>query len=64
MTQARILVIDDEPGISLLCDRLLTRAGYGVIAYTDPKKALDAVDRNASTCCWWIFGCRRSAALT
>ncbi len=44
MTQARILVVDDEPGIALLCDRLLTRAGYGVIAYTDPKKALDTVD--------------------
>lgn len=44
MNPSRILVVDDEPGISLLCDRLLTRAGYAVIAYTDPKKALEAVD--------------------
>jgi DNA-binding response OmpR family regulator len=43
VTPSRILVVDDEPGISLLCDRLLTRAGYAVLAYTDPKKALDAV---------------------
>ena len=44
MTQSRVLVVDDEPGISLLCNRLLTRAGYAVVSYTDPKKALDAVD--------------------
>lgn len=41
MSASRILVVDDEPGIALLCDRLLTRAGYNVIAYTDPKKALE-----------------------
>jgi len=44
VTQSRILVVDDESGISLLCDRLLTRAGYSVIAHTDPQKALDSVD--------------------
>lgn len=43
MTQPHILVVDDEPGISLLCDRLLTRAGYGVIAQTEPKRALESL---------------------
>ena len=44
MSPARILVVDDEPGISLLCDRLLTRAGYSVLASTDPKWALEVLD--------------------
>ena len=36
----KILVLDDETGITLLCDRLLKRAGYEVISYTDPQKAI------------------------
>jgi DNA-binding NtrC family response regulator len=36
-----ILAVDDEPGIALLCKRLLSRAGYMVIALTDPKEAVD-----------------------
>ena len=43
MTQPHILVIDDEPGIVLLCDRLLTRAGFDVISQTDPKRALESL---------------------
>ncbi len=35
-----IFVVDDEPGIALLCDRLLTRAGYKVKTETDPRKAI------------------------
>jgi signal transduction histidine kinase/DNA-binding response OmpR family regulator len=45
MSQLRVLVIDDEPGITLLCDRLLTRAGFSVQAYTDPRMALDVLRR-------------------
>ncbi len=41
MTSSRILVIDDEPGITLLCERLLKKAGYSVQAFTDPKLALE-----------------------
>jgi signal transduction histidine kinase/DNA-binding response OmpR family regulator len=41
MSQARVLVIDDEPGITLLCDRLLTKAGFLVRAETDPRLALE-----------------------
>lgn len=43
MKQPRILVIDDEPGITLLCDRLLTKAGYTVHAQTDPRLALETL---------------------
>jgi len=35
-----ILVVDDEPGIALLCKRLLSRAGNMVVALTDPKEAV------------------------
>jgi len=40
MSQTRILVIDDEPGIALLCERILLRAGYYVESTTDPEKAI------------------------
>ncbi len=40
MSSPRVLVIDDEPGITLLCERLLTKAGYAVHAQTDPRLAL------------------------
>jgi signal transduction histidine kinase/FixJ family two-component response regulator len=43
MRQPRILVIDDEPGITMLCDRLLTKAGYKVTALTEPRLAIEAV---------------------
>jgi signal transduction histidine kinase/FixJ family two-component response regulator len=36
-----IFVVDDEPGIALLCKRLLTRAGYKVETETDPRAAID-----------------------
>lgn len=35
-----ILVLDDEPGITILCERLLKRAGYTVKAFTMAKKAM------------------------
>jgi signal transduction histidine kinase/DNA-binding response OmpR family regulator len=43
MRLPRILVIDDEPGITLLCDRLLTRAGYVVRPITDPSLAMESL---------------------
>jgi two-component system, NtrC family, sensor kinase len=36
-----ILVVDDEPGIALLCNRILSRAGYDVHALTDPREAIE-----------------------
>jgi len=44
MKQPRILVIDDEPGITLLCERLLSRAGYTVFVQTDPRLALETLE--------------------
>ncbi|HEY5730954.1 MAG TPA: response regulator [Anaerolineales bacterium] len=41
MESASILVVDDEPGITLLCSRVLTRAGYDVISETNPRTAVD-----------------------
>ena len=43
-----ILVVDDEPGIVLLCKRLLSRAGYIVTALTDPKEAEDWLKEHAA----------------
>ncbi len=41
MESASILVVDDEPGIALLCKRVLSRAGYSVVALTDPRAAIE-----------------------
>jgi signal transduction histidine kinase len=41
------LVVDDEPGIALLCDRLLSANGFNVRAYTDPRAALEFLSTNA-----------------
>jgi len=41
MESAAILVVDDEPGIALLCKRVLSRAGYDVNALTDPREAIE-----------------------
>jgi len=38
---AYIFIMDDEPGIVLLCERLLSRAGYRVGTETDPRKAIE-----------------------
>lgn len=41
-----IFIVDDEPGIALLCERLLTRAGYKVFAETDPRSAIEYLTQN------------------
>src|SRR5258706_7240196 len=41
MESASVLVVDDEPGIALLCKRVLSRAGYDVVALTDPREAIE-----------------------
>jgi signal transduction histidine kinase/CheY-like chemotaxis protein len=40
METVSILVVDDEPGIALLCKRILARAGYQVTSETDPRIAI------------------------
>jgi signal transduction histidine kinase/CheY-like chemotaxis protein len=41
METISVLVVDDEPGIALLCNRILTRAGYEVTSETDPRIAIE-----------------------
>jgi signal transduction histidine kinase/CheY-like chemotaxis protein len=40
MDRVSVLVVDDEPGIALLCKRLLTRAGFEATELTDPRLAV------------------------
>ena len=46
MESEKIFVVDDEPGIALLCTRVLTRAGYDVTSETDPRKAIEYLGQN------------------
>ncbi len=41
-----VFVVDDEPGIALLCKRLLARAGYKVETQTDPRAAIEFLKEN------------------
>ncbi|MBK9601905.1 MAG: response regulator [Anaerolineales bacterium] len=41
-----VFVVDDEPGIALLCKRLLSRSGYMVETETDPRKAINYLKEN------------------
>ena len=46
MDPISVLVVDDEPGIALLCKRMLTRAGYLVTELTDPRAAIEWLRQN------------------
>ncbi len=46
MDPISILVVDDEPGIALLCKRVLSRAGYLVSPLTDPRLAAEWLAQN------------------
>ena len=46
MESVSILVVDDEPGIALLCTRVLKRAGYDVLSETDPRSAIEFLGHN------------------
>jgi two-component system NtrC family sensor kinase len=41
-----VFVVDDEPGIALLCERLLTREGYKVKTQTNPHEAITYLKEN------------------
>jgi len=41
MTEPVILVVDDEVGVTRLCQRLLNRAGYKVITVNRPSEGID-----------------------
>ncbi len=46
MAETHILVVDDEPGITRLCERLLKRAEYEVTSFTDPTAAMTYIEQN------------------
>jgi two-component system NtrC family sensor kinase len=46
METSFVFVVDDEPGIALLCTRLLSRAGYKVESQTDPRQAINFLKEN------------------
>ncbi len=46
METIKVLVVDDEPGIAALCKRVISRAGYDVVAFTDPRVAIEHIQQN------------------
>jgi two-component system, NtrC family, sensor kinase len=44
MAVPHILIVDDEPGITRLCERLLVRLEYQVTSFTDPEEAIKFID--------------------
>ncbi len=47
MPDPLVLVVDDEPGITRLCRRLLERANFTVVTHTDPDKAVQFLGQEA-----------------
>src|SRR5690349_11020055 len=45
MESITVLVVDDETGIALLCNRVLSRAGYDVISETNPRTAIELLQQ-------------------
>jgi signal transduction histidine kinase len=43
-THPTVLLVDDEPGIVRLCQRLLEKGGYRVIGVMDPQASMDLID--------------------
>ena len=46
-TRNHIIILDDEPGITMLCQRLLERAGFTVSTYNDPQEVITAFETPA-----------------
>ncbi|HEU5320838.1 MAG TPA: response regulator, partial [Methylomirabilota bacterium] len=44
MSEARVLIVDDEPDMVENCTRILRRAGYRCLGATDPERALAFVE--------------------
>ena len=45
MESISVLVVDDEPGIALLGNRILSRAGYDAISETNPRIAIELLQQ-------------------
>ncbi len=46
MEPTSVFVVDDEPGIALLCTRVLKRAGYEALSETNPRAAIEYLGHN------------------
>lgn len=46
MDSISVLVVDDEPGIAMLCKRVLSRSGFSVVSFTEPRAAIDYIREN------------------
>jgi len=46
MTGIRVIVLDDEPGITALCERILANEGFVPKAFIEPEKALEYLREN------------------
>jgi DNA-binding NtrC family response regulator len=49
-TGQRVMYVDDDEALVFLVKRLLTRKGYQVIAFTDPRQALAALRADPGMC--------------
>ena len=47
ISKGRILVVDDEKNLTLVLGEILARAGFEVVAFNDPEKALEALENEA-----------------
>lgn len=50
MVTKKVMIIDDEPGICDILQRLLTEAGYNVLTSLDPEEGLVSVDKEKPDC--------------
>ena len=46
MSTPFILIVDDEPGIARLCERLLSKAGFRALSFTVPQEAMNYLREN------------------
>ena len=52
MNQTKVIVLDDEPGITALCDRILTGEGNSVQTFVDPVSAIAFMRNNPADLLW------------
>lgn len=45
MAEGTLLIVDDEPGVTQLCTRLMTRAGFSAHSVTSPNEGVGLLER-------------------
>jgi DNA-binding NtrC family response regulator len=54
---ARILIVEDDPGVAALMQRRLQRAGHEAAVAPGPEEALRQLEQGESSCCSWTTAC-------